>query len=316
MPLLSPGEERTMRRAVPALDPNTSAVGEYNSVASACLCGSRLPLQVRLGIRSRTRPVVEGRWCCGEACLQARVASFVRRGVGVPMQAQQHEHHHRIPLGLLLLSQGAISQEQLRFARQRSESTGERVGDVLMRDCGLPEQRLLRGIATQWGCSSWNVNGAIPDGMASAAPNVVLRATGMLPLRLQSDGTLSVAFVDAPDASAVFALRRIHNCAVDAGIAGVRDFVAATNQLMMQQTVSVEEHLCADEAEVIRILTRTIQRLAPVQARWVRLHDMFWIRMWLEPAALAGGFGQIEDVKDVVVHLPSATRRTAELKPL
>jgi len=297
-----------------AMETQDNVPTQRNDVSSACLCGSRLPLQVRLGLRSRTRPVIEGRWCCSEQCLHARVASFVRRGV--PVIAGQHEHHHRIPLGLLLLSQGAISQEQLRFARQRSERTGERFGDILVRYCGVPEQRLLRGIATQWGCSSWDAKGTLPHGMASLAPHVVLRATGMLPLQLQLGGTISVAFTEAPDASAVFALRRIHDRAVEVGIAGTRDFVDMTNQLMLQDTVPVEEYLYEDEAELIQRMTRTIQRLSPVQSRWARVYGMFWVRVWLEPAALAGGIGQIEDVMDLVFHLPAGRHRATQLKPL
>lgn len=315
MPLLTHRrDESLLRHAVASIGDDMVGHAVHRVSDVACLCGSRLPLQVRLGLRSRTRPVVEGRWCCSEQCLQARVASFVRRGM--PVQTVQQEHQHRIPLGLLLLAQGAISQEQLRFARQRAENTGERIGDILVRYCGLPESRLLRGIATQWGCSSWDVNGTIANNMACVAPHGVLRATGMLPLRLQPDGAISVAFVDAPDASAVFALRRMHDRAVDVGIAGGRHFLEATNQLMLQESVQVEESQCANEDELIRQWAKTIQRLAPVESRWVRLHGMFWMRMWLEPAALAGGIGQTEDVMDVVFHLPSAVRPAAQLKPL
>lgn len=270
-------------------------------MSSACLCGSRLPLQVRLGLRSRTRPVIDGRWCCGEACLQARVAAYVRRSVTT--QSSRQDHQHRVPLGLLLLSQGAITQEQLRFARKMSEGTGERIGDVLVEHCGLPQQRVVQALATQWGCSAWDVGGTIADGMACVAPRVVLHTTGMLPLRLQSDGAISVAFLDAPDAPAVLALRSIHARRIDAGIASVKDFAKAVTQVAGQQAVEVKEYLCVDEAEVIRLLTKTIQRLAPAESRWTRIRDMFWVRMWLEPIAFAGGVGQTEDVMDLVVHL-------------
>lgn len=288
---------------------------DRKDISSACLCGSRLPLQVRLGLRSRTRPVVEGRWCCSEACLHARVSAFVRRGASMHSMPSV-QHPHRIPLGLLLLSQGAITQEQLRFARQMSETSGERLGDILVRHCGLSVDRLLRGIATQWGCFSWDASGILPHGMACIAPHVVLCATGMLPLRVQEDGSISVAFLDAPDASAVFALRRIHERSVDAGIAGARPFQEALSQLQSQEAVSVDEQFCTDEEDVVRRLTRAIQRYAPVESRWVRLHGMVWMRMWLEPAAVAGGFGHRNDVMDLVLHVPSVGHRVSKLKSL
>lgn len=282
----------------------------HESIAGACLCGSRLPLQVRFGLRSRTRPVVEGRWCCSEQCLKARVASFVRRGL--PKHSLRQEHQHRVPLGLLLLSQSAITQDQLRFARDHAETTGERIGTVLVRHCGLSEQRLVQGLAAQWGCTAWDVKGEIPDGMACVAPYALLRAAEMLPLRAHADGTISVAFADAPDAQAVFAIRRIHDRPVDAGIAAVSDFVTAVDHIKKQEAVPVLEFDCEDEADLVRVITRTIQRQAPVESRWARVHDMVWIRMWLEASALAGGLQQTEDVMDFIFHLRGVNRDAAK----
>lgn len=296
------------RRGATELSIATTSLGSRDagfsvrgSISGACLCGSRLPLQVRFGLRSRTRPVVEGRWCCSEQCLKARVASFVRRGL--PKTSLRQEHQHRVPLGLLLLSQSAITQEQLRFARDHAEHTGERIGAVLVQHCGLSEQRLVQGLAAQWGCTVWDVKGDIPDGMACVAPYAVLRAAQMLPLRAHADGTISVAFADAPDAQAVFAIRRIHDRPVDAGIAAVSDFVVAVDHIKQQEAVPVLQLDCDDEADLVRAITTTIQRQSPVESRWARVHNMVWVRMWLEPSALAGGLQQTEDVMDFIFHL-------------
>jgi len=294
----------------PSEERQDSELAVRDLTAGSCLCGSRLPLPVRFGLRSRTRPVVEGRWCCSDQCLKARVASFVRRGL--PNHSLRLEHHHRVPLGLLLLSQSAITQEQLRFARDRAEYTGERIGTVLVQHCGLSEQRLVQGLATQWGCTAWDVKGSIPDGMACVAPYAVLRGTEMLPLRLQSDGTISVAFADAPDAQAVFAIRRIHDRPVDAGIAAVSDFVAALDSIRKQASVPAEELYCEDEVDLVQMLTRTVQRHSPVESRWARVRNMIWVRMWLEPSALAGGLHQTEDVMDFIFHLSSGSMNAAK----
>lgn len=296
--------------ATASLESRDGALTVRESIAGACLCGSRLPLQVRFGLRSRTRPVVEGRWCCSEQCLKARVASFVRRGL--PKHSLRQEHQHRVPLGLLLLSQCAITQEQLRFARDHAECTGERIGTVLVQHCGLSEQRLVQGLAAQWGCTAWDVKGELPDGMACVAPYAVLRAAEMLPLRVHADGTISVAFADAPDAQAVFAIRRIHDRPVDAGIAPVSDFAVAVGNIKQQEAVPALEFDCQDEADLVRVITRTIQRQAPVESRWARLHDMVWVRMWLEASALAGGLQQTEDVMDFIFHLRGGTGDAAK----
>ena len=49
-------------------------------------------------------------------------------------------HEHRIPLGLLLLSSGVISQEELRRALRTQQGTGKRIGEVLTAECGVPER--------------------------------------------------------------------------------------------------------------------------------------------------------------------------------
>ncbi|MEZ2345961.1 hypothetical protein [Terriglobus sp. RCC_193] len=224
----------------------------------------------------------------------------------------RQEHQHRVPLGLLLLSQSAITQEQLRFARDHAEYTGERIGTVLVQHCGLSEQRLVQGLAAQWGCTAWDIKGSIPDGMACIAPYAVLRAAEMLPLRMHADGTISVAFAAAPDAQAVFAVRRIHDRPVDAGIAAVSDFASAVDHIKRQAAVPVVELYCEDEADLVRILTRTIQRQAPVESRWARVRDMVWVRMWLELSALAGGLQQTEDVMDFIFHLPGGNADAAK----
>ena len=55
--------------------------------------------------RSRATPVFEGGWNCSSACTAARVESAVRRELDGRGQAQE-SHHHRVPLGLVMLEAG------------------------------------------------------------------------------------------------------------------------------------------------------------------------------------------------------------------
>ncbi len=285
-----------------------------------CPCGARMPLQVRLHLRSRTRPVFEGRWCCSPACLEARVATAVRRET--KREPVRRTHEHRIPLGLLLLSTGVISQEDLRRALQVQQGSGKRIGDVLTAECGVPERKVTEALATQWSCPMWNVGGSRLDGMAAVAPRVILQRTGTLPLRLvheTSDGVqahgrehrLAVAFTDAIDPQAVFALRWMHDMAVDAGVAPKTQWAEAHAGMLNAQGVAAEEISCASLQEMEASILRTLKRLQPVESRWARVHEFFWLRMWLEPAAVAGGPHQTEDVMDMVYRMPDALASAA-----
>ena len=65
-----------------------------------------------------------------------------------------HEtHHHRIPLGLLMLEQGWITRAQLREAldaRRRPGRAGWVIG--LMQQHATDEAMVTRALALQWSC--------------------------------------------------------------------------------------------------------------------------------------------------------------------
>lgn len=279
-----------------------------------CACGSRLPLGVRLHLRSRTRPVFEGRWCCGPACLQGRITSAVRREMRTDLPRQPHQH--RVPLGLMLLSNGRITQVELQHALQVQGETGERIGEVLTRVCGVSERIVAEALATQWSCPVWDVSGLLPSRVAALAPRVVLQRGGILPLRLSSEagsgvvslareGRLSVAFAGAIDPQAVFALRRMHDIRVEAGIAPISQWTEAHRRLLDADGVRCHEMKCSTTDDMERAVVRTLRQLQPVESRWVRLHDLYWLRLWLEPAAMLGGPSHKEDVVDFVFHVPA-----------
>lgn len=280
----------------------------------SCTCGARMPLQVRFGLRSRTRPVFESRWCCGPACLQARIILAVRRESKREPVRRQHEH--RIPLGLLLLSSGSITQDGLRRALEVQRGTGERIGEILSRECGVPERKVAAALATQWGCPIWEVNGSLHR-MAAVAPAAVLKRGGMLPLRLfhesrmddrafPRESRIAVAFAHAIDPQVVFALRWMHDVAIDAGVAPATQWADGHTRMLQAKGVVAEEMDCDGVAHMEAAIVRTLRRLQPVESRWARVHDLYWLRVWLEPAAVLGGPHQVEDVADFVYRLPPA----------
>jgi hypothetical protein len=245
---------------------------------------------------------LDGRWCCGDRCLEARVAAAIKRENR--KENIRKPHRHRLPLGLVLLSTGSVSHEDLRLALAMHYSTGERIGDVLTREFGLSERKVAEALAVQWGCSVWDVSGVKPDIMARVAPKAVLERCGMLPLRIGRDGRLGVAFAQGIDSQAVFALQRIHDRHVDAGLAPVSMWNAANERVLNAESIPAEEVSCADAPDLEREVVKALKKMQPVESRWARVHDIFWLRMWLEPVALVGGPAQTEDVVDFVFRMP------------
>ncbi len=264
-----------------------------------------MPLQVRFGLRSRSRPVLEGKWTCGAPCLEAHIVSVIRReGARSP---SRHSHRHRIPLGLVLLSNGAITPSDLRHALALQEQTGERIGDVLRRERGVTDLQIAEALALQWGCGVSFLAAASATTASVLAPRAVLSCTGMLPVRVARDGRIHVAFAHGLDAQVTLALQRIHGVAVSEGIAPVNEWDAMHRRMDKVEGVASVEVDCEDSAAMVREVMHIIRRQQPVESRLVRVHDLHWLRLWLEPAALAGGPTQREDIVDVVYRVTKPT---------
>ena len=104
----------------------------------------------------RTRPEgvqLQGRWYCSLDCFEQAVTQILHDLVR-PAPARM-ERRHRIPLGLVLLGKGIISEEQLKRALQAQKEAGagaEKIGQWLLRLGSASHRDVALALATQWGC--------------------------------------------------------------------------------------------------------------------------------------------------------------------
>jgi hypothetical protein len=297
----------TLRTSPLALSDGMGQPLALREAGHSCACGASLPLPVRFGLRSRSRPVLEGRWTCSARCLERQIAAVLRRESLT--EPSRRPYRHRIPLGLVLLSTGAVTHDELRRALALQHGTGERIGDVLQREFGLSERSVAGALAVQWSCGVSTVAGLDAERSACLAPHRIRACTRMLPVRIARDGRIHVAFEDCLDMHAVFALQRMHATTVTAGIAPITEWNEAYAHVARVDGVALEEAECDDTAALERELLRTMQRLQPVESRFVRVHDVYWLRLWLESAALAGGPTHREDIVDVLYRVGQASLR-------
>lgn len=153
---------------------------------------------------------LQGLWYCSPECFEdAAKSAFFRL---LPGAEESPKRHHRIPIGLLLLSRGTISNEQLKRALllQREKGSGK-IGQFLQEIQAASEQDITEGLAAQWGCPVYPL-GKARDFLQCAPllPLTLLEAGHMLPvhyLRLQQ--TLFMAFVEGVDRTALYAVEQM-----------------------------------------------------------------------------------------------------------
>jgi hypothetical protein len=230
--------------------------------------------------RSRRTPVLEGGWLCCSECTRRRIHALITR------ELQGHSppadtHAHRVPLGLILLAQGWISHEQLRKA-VHAKRTGYpgRIGAWLMEHCGLEEHRVTQALSLQWSCPVFSGEPEPALLALSPIPRIFLDTLGLIPLRLTGSGLLFLAFEDHIDHSLVLAVERVTGRRIEAGLLNGRAFRQSHQRMLLAKFSRTRLVEGGDANTLSAALARVIERAQPVDARLVRVHQFFWLRMW------------------------------------
>lgn len=265
--------------------------------------------------RRRGRPMFEGGWGCTRACVRALVEASVKREMeGADGADVSEDHQHRVPLGLVLLAQGLVTQTQLRRALEAQKIAGRgRIGEWLVEAGGVAETKITRGLGMQWQCPVLGLGGFDGPRMALAMPSALRTLCGAAPLRVAGGRILYVAFDENVDAAAAFALERMSGLQVESGVMPRGEFSQAVAALDDCVAVKCREYDVADKNEMVERIVDVLQKLQPVASKMIRLRDRYWMRLWLEQGAF-GKNGTLpatgEDVVDLVMRVrPAGTYR-------
>lgn len=258
--------------------------------------------------RSRQSPVLEGKWACSQACMQEMVQAAILREAGElnSHPPQRVVHQHRVPLGLVLLSRGVITQEQLRKAleEQRKAGTG-RLGGWLIRRKAVDEEQVTRALSAQWNCPVLTGSPHDPVAMAPAFPRLLIDSFGAVPLRLAGRDLLYVAFEDSMDRCLVLAVERMLGLKVEAGLLNESEFRRVQQEVLRAPFPKTRLLEAANMRGLVHAFTSMLEERKAVRSQIVRVHDYYWLRIWRNPAATEGrgSVPAAEDVEDMVCSL-------------
>ena len=248
--------------------------------------------------RSRSAPVFEGGWNCSQECTAQRLQAAISRELdGRGFSAERHRH--RVPLGLLMLEQGWITAAQLRGAleHQRANKAG-RLGHWLMAREGVAEQLVTRALGLQWSCPVLPLEFHDAEGLSPVLPRLFVDAFGALPLRVAAGKLIYLGFEDRLDPALSLALERMSGLHVESGVVQASQFHPAHTRMLEAKFPSVELLEAASEPALVRVLTKAIERVKPVESRLVRVHDCLWLRMWRRQQAAA--VPDVNSVQDLI----------------
>jgi hypothetical protein len=248
--------------------------------------------------RKRSTPVFEGGWTCSPECTEARIQDALQSEL--EDRAPAHEaHHHRIPLGLLMLEQGWITRHQMQRALEAQKAAGAgRLGDWLIQQQSADETTVTRALGIQWSCPVLSPESSIPSALAGVMPRLFLDAFGALPLRVAAGRLLYLGFEENLDPVLALAVQRMTGLQVESGIVQSSVFRAAHARILNEQFAPLQLGEAISESAAAHQLSRAIERSQPVASSLVRVHDCIWLRMFL--AHQKTPLPRIESVRDVV----------------
>lgn len=253
--------------------------------------------------RSRRVPAFEGRWACSAQCLRVMVEAAIGRE-GRDGAPEAGERKHRIPLGLMLLEQGRLSERQLREAvegqRRAAEATGEaiRLKDWLRNSGLLSEAALTRAISAQWNCPVFSLAGSRSEEMASVLPPFLAEALGALPVRVSGSRLLYLAFSERIDRSLSYAVEHITGLQVAAGMARESEFRHEQARFRSGEAPKTRFLEAGDRRALAREMAAWMEEEQPVAARLARVHEVWWLRIWrrAQPGASLSAREAVEDL--------------------
>ena len=152
----------------------------------------------------------EQEWFCSPRCLEESLedhllAYFFKDRLPAPVRTT-------MPMGLMMLARGVISDPQLREAIDLQRISGERIGACLQRLAPISDEDIASVVATQWGCPVFPADSVQP-GCAMLVPCSLIERYRMLPVHLVSQGKrLFVGFCDKVNHTALLAIEQMLGC--------------------------------------------------------------------------------------------------------
>ena len=185
-----------------------------------------------------------------------------------------------------MLSQGWITQEQLQRAldAQREAGGKARIGKWLMQQCDLSEEQVTRALSMQWGCPVLSLTGHQPETVSTLIPRLLLDTYGMVPLRNGSSRLAYLAFEDRLDSSVALAVERMSGIHIEAGVVTASQFLRVHERMMRAPFPKAQLMEAKSSGTVAEAIAGVIERVRPHQAKLVRMHRYFWLRVWHQPA--------------------------------
>ena len=218
-----------------------------------------------------------GMWFCSLQCyeigLQRIIAGLLTNRVQI-----RNARKARVPLGLMLLSRGEVTRDQLRAALELHRSAGIRVGDALLQMKFVKEDQVASALAAQWGYPVFPANTAIHH-LPVTLPIYLIELHRIMPLHFTSASRkLLLGFADGPDHGVLSTAQQMLGCAVEPCFVKMSEFHRRLQWLktQAQSGEAVFDRLC-ELGEITQVTSSYIRQIGAERATFGICGSHLWV---------------------------------------
>ena len=231
-------------------------------------------------LRMRPGTWLHDDWYCSPQCFEIAVKKRLMRA-SLPVVPPQ-PIRHRIPLGLLMLSRGQVTNRQLRSALEAQRSNGSgRIGHWLEELGFATEQQVTAALGLQWACPVLPVFRAQELEAGRMLPFRLLERFRMMPVRYVAQTNLFyMAFSDGVDYTALYAIEQMMGCRTEPCLISASLMDLALEHLAhAPRSHDLLFESMRDAAEMARITSSYVLKLGTEGVRVVGCGEHLWVRL-------------------------------------
>ena len=229
----------------------------------------------------------DGQWYCDADCAETSIAFRVQNALTAVVP--EKPRNYRVPLGLLLVTRGVITQAQLRevLLKQRENQQG-RLGQWLLQLGYISEAQLTAALARQWACPVYPLERKpLPTFLTTLAPFLLFQTCRAVPVHASADGkVLHLAFCDRIDHTLLYGLEQMLGCRTVGCVATEASVVSALESMA---PAADREEISFDTLRDPRDIASTIrsyaQELRADRVAITRAGRFLWTRFHRKAAA-------------------------------
>jgi hypothetical protein len=215
-------------------------------------------------------------WYCSEQCLESALEELLlTHSVEGHRQAPNRT---AMPLGLMMLARGAVTDSQLREALQMQRNSGSRIGACLQQLGLISAEEIAAAVAMQWGCPLFPAESVQP-GCSMLVPCSLSEQYRMTPVHLVGQGRkLFVAFGEGVNHSLLVAMEQMLGCSTMACILSDTRLAEVLEYRKQESTGEVAVRRPESVGEVVRMVLNYARQMASGEIRVSGMEGNIWVR--------------------------------------